>query len=172
MTDKNHYSSKDKISSVTFRCKYNTSYGSSLYVSGNLKLLGQWDSNNAIPLTTSQADYPFWTLKNAFSCPVGTEIIYKYFIKNSNGEITWENLPNNMNRKKIITKPGEFIIEDEERIIKPEMGQTENYDKLIEDEDVNPKKKKKKKGDGTNKKVKKDKDLNKSKKKMMKMEYI
>ena len=146
------FSSKDKISSVTFRCKYNTDFGSSLYVIGNLKLLGNWDINNAIPLTTSPSDYPIWTLKNAFSCPIGTEIIYKYFIKNSNGEITWENLPNNMNRKKIITKPGEFIIDDEEKIIKPEMGQTENYDKLIEDEDVNPKKKEKK-GNGTNKKT-------------------
>ena len=142
MSGKKNFASKEKISSVTFRCKYNTCYGSSLYVIGNLKLLGQWDSNNAIPLTTTPSDYPFWTLKNAFSCPVGTEIIYKYFIKNSNGEITWESLPNNMNRKKIIAKSGEFIIEDEEKIIKPEMGQTENYDKLIEDEDVNPKKKK------------------------------
>ena len=161
MKDKNNFSSKEKISSVTFRCKYNTCYGSSLYVIGNLKLLGQWDSNNAIPLTTTPSDYPFWTLKNAFSCPVGTEIIYKYFIKNSNGEITWESLPNNMNRKKIIAKSGEFIIEDEEKIIKPEMGQTENYDKLIEDEDVNPKKKKKK-GNGTDKKTKKDKDNNRN----------
>ena len=108
----------DKISSVTFRCKYKTNYGSSLYVSGNLKLLGQWDTKNAIALTTTEDTYPIWTLKNAFSCPVGTEIIYKYLTKNNKGEIEWEDLPNNMNRKKIISKPGEFIIDDEEKIIK------------------------------------------------------
>ena len=155
------FSSKDKISSVTFRCKYNTNFGSSLYVIGNLKLLGQWDVNNAIPLSTSSDTYPLWTLKNAFSCPVGTELTYKYLIKDSNGQITWENLPNNKNRVKIISKPGEFIIEDEENNIKPEMGITENYDKLIKEEDVNPKKekRKKKKNNGNNdKKNKKNKE--------------
>ena len=161
MTDIKKFSSREKISSVTFRCKYFTEFGSSLLVVGNLKLLGHWETNNAIPLTTSANDYPFWTLKNAFSCAVGTEVLYKYLIKDANGNITWESLPNNMNRKKIISKPGEFIIEDEENVIKPEMGETENYDRLIGDEDVNPKKKKKK-GSGTNKKTKKNKDNDKS----------
>ena len=140
-----NFSTKEKISSVTFKCKYKTSFGSSLYVIGNLKLLGQWNVDNAIPLTTTEETYPLWTLKNAFSCPVGTEIIYKYIIKDSNGKTTWENLPNNMNREKIISKPGEFIIEDEEKIIKSEMGKTEDYDKYIGDADVELKKKKKKK---------------------------
>ena len=135
----------EKISSVTFKCKYETSFGSCLYVVGNLRVLGNWNVSNAIPLKTTSDTYPLWTLKNAFSCPVGTEILYKYFIKESNGEIKWESLPNNMNRKKIITKPGEFIIEDEEKIIKPEMGETENYDKTISEEDVLPKKKEKNK---------------------------
>ena len=161
MTDIKKFSSREKISSVTFRCKYFTEFGSSLLVVGNLKLLGHWETNNAIPLTTSANDYPFWTLKNAFSCAVGTEVLYKYLIKDANGNITWESLPNNMNRKKIISKPGEFIIEDEENVIKPEMGETENYGKLIGGEDVNPKKKKKK-GSGTNKKTKKNKDNDKS----------
>ena len=97
-----NFSSREKIATVSFQSKFNTSYGSSLFVVGNLKLLGQWQPNNAIPLTTSTDIYPLWVLKNAFSCPVGTEITYKYFIKDSNGQITWENLPNNMDRKKII----------------------------------------------------------------------
>lgn len=135
----------EKISSVTFKCKFETSFGSCLYVVGNLRVLGSWNVSNAIPLKTTSDTYPLWTLQNAFSCPVGTEILYKYFIKESNGEIIWESLPNNMNRKKIITKPGEFIIEDEEKIIKPEMGETENYDKTVSEEDVLPKKEEKKK---------------------------
>ena len=144
----------DKVSSVSFRCKYKTNFGSSLFVIGNLKLLGHWDPNNAIALTTTEETYPLWTLKNAFSCPVGTEILYKYIIKNNNGEITWETLPNNINRKKIISKPGEFIIDDEENIIKSETGLTEDYGKIIKEEDVVPKneKKKKKKGILNNKK--------------------
>ena len=155
-----NFSTKEKISSVTFKCKYKTSFGSSLYVIGNLKVLGQWNVDNAIPLTTTEETYPLWTLKNAFSCPVGTEIIYKYIIKDSNGKTTWENLPNNMNREKIISKPGEFIIEDEEKIVKSEMGKTEDYDKYIGDADVELKKekKKKKKENGTKKKNKKNKD--------------
>ena len=150
-----NFSARERIATVSFQCKFNTSYGSALFVVGNLKLLGQWQVNNGIPLTTSTDIYPLWVLKNAFSCPVGTEIIYKYFIKDSDGNITWENLPNNMNRKKIISKPGEFLIEDEEKIIKQEMGPTEDYDKLIEDKDVSSKsskKKKTKKKNGTKKK--------------------
>ena len=130
----------DNIASVTFKCKYNTQFGSSLYVIGNLTVLGQWNISKAIPLTTSKENYPLWTLKNAFSCAVGTEIIYKYIIKDQSGNTSWEQLPNNINRKKIISKSGEFIIEDEEKIIKSEMGQTENYDKYIEEKDIIPKK--------------------------------
>ena len=148
----------EKIASVTFKCKYNTNFGSSLFVVGNLKLLGHWNPNNAISLSTTQDTYPLWTLKNAFSCPVGTEITYKYLTKDANGEITWESLPNNMNRKKIISKPGEFIIDDEEKIIKSEMGETEDYEKIIKEEDLTPKKKNKKKNKGILKKKKKDKN--------------
>ena len=157
------FSSKQKISSVTFRCKYNTNFGSSLYVIGNLNLLGQWNVNNAIPLSTSSETYPLWTLKNAFSCPVGTEITYKYLTKDGDGKITWENLPNNKNRVKIISKPGEFIIEDEENNIKPEMGETENYDKIIKKEDIEPKKEKRKKKKN-NESDKKNKNNNKNNK--------
>ena len=153
----------EKIASVTFKCKYKTNFGSSLFVVGNLKLLGHWNPNNAISLSTTQDTYPLWTLKNAFSCPVGTEITYKYLTKDASGEITWESLPNNMNRKKIISKPGEFIIDDEEKIIKSEMGETEDYEKIIKEEDLTPKKKNKKKNKGILKKKKK-----KKKKKMIK----
>ena len=148
----------EKIASVTFKCKYKTNFGSSLFVVGNLKLLGHWNPNNAISLSTTQDTYPLWTLKNAFSCPVGTEITYKYLTKDASGEITWESLPNNMNRKKIISKPGEFIIDDEEKIIKSEMGETEDYEKIIKDEDLTPKKKNKKKNKGILKNKKKDKN--------------
>ena len=135
MSNKNHhnFSARGRVSTVSFKCKYNTSFGSSLFVVGNLKLLGDWDINNAIALSTTSETYPVWTQKNAFSCPVGTEIIYKYFVKDINGTIIWENLPKNANRKKIISKPGAFLIEDEENIIGTDLEQTENYNSTIND---------------------------------------
>ena len=126
-------SAKGRVSTVSFKCKYKTSYGSSLFVVGNLKLLGDWSVNNAIALTTTQETYPIWVQNNAFSCPVGTEITYKYFVKDMNGAITWEQLPNNANRTKIISKPGPFLIEDEENDSKEEIDKTESYDKKIND---------------------------------------
>ena len=133
--NKNRHSipARGRISTVSFKCKYKTSFGSSLFVVGNLKLLGDWDINNAIPLSTTTETYPIWTQKNAFSCPVGTEIIYKYFVKDINGEIIWENLPENANRKKIISKPGEFLIEDEENVTGTDFQQTQNNNSNITD---------------------------------------
>ena len=133
--NKNRHSipARGRISTISFKCKYKTSFGSSLFVVGNLKLLGDWDINNAIPLSTTTETYPIWTQKNAFSCPVGTEIIYKYFVKDINGEIIWENLPENANRKKIISKPGEFLIEDEENVTGTDFQQTQNNNSNITD---------------------------------------
>jgi len=139
MSDKlqHSFSARGRVSTVSFKCRYKTSFGSSLFVVGNLKLLGDWNLNNAIALSTTPETYPVWTQKNAFSCPVGTEIIYKYFVKDNNGNITWEKLPNNANRNKIISKPGDFLIEDEENEIGEELEKTESYNKSLND--VKPK---------------------------------
>ena len=139
------FSSKSRVSSVSFNCKFKTSFGSSLFVVGNLKLLGNWDISNAIALSTTPDTYPLWVKKNVFSCAVGTEIIYKYFIKDSNGAITWEKLPNNANRNKIISTPGDFIIEDEENKIEVELGKTGSYENNITDIKPHSEIKKKKK---------------------------
>ena len=135
MSDKlqHSFSARGRVSTVSFKCRYKTSFGSSLFVVGNLKLLGDWNLNNAIALSTTPETYPVWTQKNAFSCPVGTEIIYKYFVKDNNGNITWEKLPNNANRNKIISKPGDFLIEDEENEIGEELEKTESYNKSLND---------------------------------------
>ena len=153
------FSARARISTVSFKCKFNTSFGSSLFVVGNLKLLGNWNINNAIALSTTSDTYPLWIQKDAFSCPVGTEIIYKYFIKDCNGTITWEKLPNNANRNKIISKPGEFIIEDEENKIDTDLGKTESYENLISDIKSKPeiKKNKKIKKKESKKEIKEDK---------------
>ena len=156
----NSKSLRGRISTVSFKCKYFTDYGSSLFVVGNLKLLGNWDINNAVALSTTPNDYPVWFQRNAFSCPVGTEIVYKYFIKDIDGKITWENLPNNENRKKIISKPGEFVIYDEKNKIGEDLEQNEKYNSPINDikpePETPPKKKSKKKGKKKTTKKKED----------------
>ena len=171
MTDKNQksFSAKGRVSTVSFKCKYKTSFGSSLFVVGNLKLLGNWDISNAIALSTTSDTYPIWTQKNAFSCPLGTEIIYKYFVKDINGTITWENLPKNANRKKIISKPGDFLIEDEENVIDTDLEQTEKYDSTISD--IKPEKPKKEENNKTIKKkvVDNGKNIKQKNKKKVKM---
>ena len=121
---------KQLLSTVSFKCKYHTKFLSSLYVVGNLKLLGEWMPNNALQLSTTIGTYPIWIKNKAFSCPVGTEIYYKYIIKDEYGNITWEI---NENRRKIISKPGDFIIEDEENKIGPDIDLTEKYDVFIRD---------------------------------------
>ena len=175
MTEKLHksFSARSRIANVSFKCKYNTSFGSSLFVVGNLKILGDWNINDAIALSTTPDTYPIWVQNNAFSCNVGTELIYKYFVKDSEGKITWEQLPNNINRKIIISKPGEFLIEDEENKIGADLGKTEDYDSIISD--IKPKREKKetqnqtqtkksatKSGKKSNKKEKKEKSEKKN----------
>ena len=115
MSDKNNTLSKVNISTVSFKCRHETEYGSSLFLVGNLKVLGNWETKNAIPLTTTNSTYPIWVHNDTFSCPVGTEIFYKYFVKDMNGEIKWEEIPNNANRQKLISSPGKFLIEDDEK---------------------------------------------------------
>jgi hypothetical protein len=92
MDEKSQHSfpGRGRISTVSFKCRYKTSFGSSLFVVGNLKVLGDWDLKNGIALSTTADTYPVWTQKAAFSCPVGTEITYKYFVKDTNGNIEWE----------------------------------------------------------------------------------
>ena len=115
MSENNNNSSKVNISIVSFKCRHETDYGSSLFLVGNLKVLGNWETKNAIPLTTTDSTYPIWVHNDTFSCPVGTEIFYKYFVKDINGEIKWEEIPNNANRQKLISRPGKFLIEDDEK---------------------------------------------------------
>ena len=168
------FSSKSRVSSVSFKSKFKTSFGSSLFVVGNLKLLGNWDINNAIALSTTPDTYPLWVKKNVFSCAVGTEIIYKYFIKDSNGAITWEKLPNNANRNKIISRPGDFIIEDEENKIEADLGKTESYENNITDikphSEIKKKKKYKKKESKKENKKEDDKEEQDKKEKHLEIE--
>ena len=107
-------SSQQLVAKISFQCKFHTHYGSSLYVVGNVESLGNWNIEKALELSTTEDTYPLWEKKDAFYCPLGTEIIYKYITKDAKKNTTWEYLPNNGNRKILVEKEGNLSIEDEE----------------------------------------------------------
>lgn len=71
-----------------------TNYGDSVFLTGNVSQLGNWNTNNALALNAD--DYtqsnPIW--KVSTTLPIGSTIQYKYFVKSSSGSITWESDPN------------------------------------------------------------------------------
>ncbi|MFD5464159.1 carbohydrate-binding module family 20 domain-containing protein [Kitasatospora sp. NPDC127059] len=71
---------------VTFNENETTAYGTNVYLVGALSALGQWDTNQAIKL--SSANYPTWS--TTLSLPPNTSFQYKFITKDSNGNVTWE----------------------------------------------------------------------------------
>lgn len=71
-----------------------TTPGQWMYVTGSVSELGSWNTDLGTPV--DPASYPVW--KNKVNLPASTSISYKYYRKNSDGTVTWENLPNNGNR--------------------------------------------------------------------------
>jgi glucoamylase len=72
----------------------NTAPGQWMYVTGSVSELGSWNTDLGTPV--DPASYPAWT--NKVNLPASSGIAYKYYRKNSDGSVTWENLPNNGNR--------------------------------------------------------------------------
>src|ERR1051325_3391571 len=74
---------------LQFYIRYSTQFGQSLWVSGDIKGLGNNDPENALPL--SYLNDEFWQgaieVKNK---KLPKTVRYKYFLKNKNGEIVWE----------------------------------------------------------------------------------
>ena len=102
------------IAKLSFRVKFETKFGQSLFIIGSIEELGQWDPSKAVPMATSKDIYPTWKITKEFTCPLGMEISYKYLVKEGNN-IYWEQLNNskNQNRHIVIQSPGNIIIFDE-----------------------------------------------------------
>ena len=81
---------------VTYNANATTAPGQAVYVTGNTALLGNWDTGLAVPVNTESNLYPIW--RNRINLPAATAIQYKYFRKNTDGSVTWENLPGGGNR--------------------------------------------------------------------------
>lgn len=69
-----------------------TAYGTNVYLVGSCFELGNWNTSRAIgPLfnaTPSIASYPNWFYD--VSVPAGTNIEYKFIMKDASGNVTWE----------------------------------------------------------------------------------
>ncbi|MDE1715007.1 carbohydrate-binding module family 20 domain-containing protein, partial (plasmid) [Chromobacterium amazonense] len=55
------------------------------------RALGNWNTDLGIPVDA--ANYPVW--QNGINLPAGQQIAYKYYRKNADGSVTWENLSGN-----------------------------------------------------------------------------
>ncbi|WP_437760671.1 glycoside hydrolase family 15 protein [Sorangium sp. So ce1389] len=71
-----------------------TVVGQQVYVTGNTAALGNWNTDLGIPV--DPATYPVW--KNRVNLPASSALQYKYYRKNADGSVTWENRPGGGNR--------------------------------------------------------------------------
>lgn len=85
-----------------------TAYGQQLYITGDTAKLGNWNTDLALPLDASS--YPVW--KNSVNLPASTTVQYKYFRKNDDGSVTWENLPGGGNRSIAVPANGFVTLKD------------------------------------------------------------
>ncbi|KAH9828346.1 Alpha-amylase domain [Teratosphaeria destructans] len=79
---------------VTFNERVSTAYGDTIKIAGSISQLGDWATENAIPLSASgyTSSHPWWSV--TLYLPPGTVVEYKYINVHSNGDVTWEGDPN------------------------------------------------------------------------------
>ncbi|KAH7100577.1 glycosyl hydrolase family 71-domain-containing protein [Auriculariales sp. MPI-PUGE-AT-0066] len=74
--------------SVSFSTEHETVWGDNIYISGSVDALGNWDAGRAVMLNTDATTYPTWNAN--VDLPAGTAYDYKYILKTSDGQVTWE----------------------------------------------------------------------------------
>ncbi|WP_149263246.1 carbohydrate-binding module family 20 domain-containing protein [Actinomadura sp. K4S16] len=72
--------------SDTFNVNATTTWGTSVYLVGDVPALGSWDPAKAVKLSPS--GYPIWN--GTVTLPSNTRIEYKYIKKTDAGAVTWE----------------------------------------------------------------------------------
>lgn len=79
---------------IAFTEKVTTSYGESVFITGSISQLGNWNTANAVALSSSQytSANPVWTV--SLDLPVGTTFQYKFIKKETDGSVVWESDPN------------------------------------------------------------------------------
>ena len=75
---------------ITFKLRFSTKYGQSLYISGSHILLGANDLEKVVPL--SYLDKDFWgvTITVADAASIKENITYNYVLKNTDGSISYD----------------------------------------------------------------------------------
>lgn len=73
-------------SGAGFTVNATTQWGQNIHLVGNTPALRNWDTANAIPLTS--AAYPNWAVE--LGMPPGTTFQYKYIRKDASGTVIWE----------------------------------------------------------------------------------
>ncbi|KAI9694322.1 MAG: hypothetical protein M1820_009011 [Bogoriella megaspora] len=79
---------------ITFNESKTTTFGQTVYLTGSISALSSWSTTSAIALSASgyTAANPVWSV--TVNLPAGTGFEYKFFVKNTDGSITWEGDPN------------------------------------------------------------------------------
>ncbi|KAM6502078.1 glucoamylase [Amanita muscaria] len=88
----------------TFNEDAKTQLGENIFVTGNLRELGNWDPSKAVPLDANS--YPIWNA--TVNLPASITFQYKY-IRIFNGQVTWESDPN---RQSTTPGSGSFVEND------------------------------------------------------------
>jgi glucoamylase len=85
-------------SRVTFNIRAPIGSGEQVFVTGELRNLGNWNPGKAQGLTAAQStgNDPLWVAE--IDLPAATAFEYKYIKKSASGEVVWESLPNKGNR--------------------------------------------------------------------------
>jgi glucoamylase len=93
---------------VTINVNAATQPGQYMYVTGNVDALGNWNTDLGLPV--DPASYPTW--RNSVNLPSGTSVQYKYYRKNADGTVTWENRAGGGNRLLTVPASGRVALND------------------------------------------------------------
>ncbi|HEX3025080.1 MAG TPA: 4-alpha-glucanotransferase [Chitinophagaceae bacterium] len=73
---------------ITFQLKYRTQYGQNLYITGNHPLLGNGDTNKALPLRYLNEE--LWSISIEIDKTVNYAINYNYILQNADGTFSYD----------------------------------------------------------------------------------
>jgi len=93
---------------VAIHVNAGTQPGQYMYVTGSTGALGNWNTSLGLPV--DPANYPIWS--NTVNLPAGSSIQYKYYRKNADGSVTWENYPGGGNRTLNTPSAGSMTLND------------------------------------------------------------
>lgn len=92
---------------MIFHVNAYTQLGQRVYVVGNVPELGSWDPSKAVDAFHNPSSSEWWKWFLPISVPKGTNIQYKYIMKDEQGNVTWES---GANRSAVSSSDNEGVI--------------------------------------------------------------